>query len=121
MLVLTDDGSELLLHRMVHLFSQRRPSSYVIHQGDAPRSTFAVCPREAVVGRAFAFPLTPSRPLPMLEPLEAEARLRFHRRRRAAALFALGRRVATTLNVPEGRVTRRLASAYRNVARRFAG
>ncbi len=119
-LILTDDGSAPLLHRVMHVFSSGG-QQFVIHQGDAPTSVFALCPREAVIGRAASYALAPSRPLPIPEPLEAEARLRFHRRRRAAALFALGRRVATTLNVPEGRVTRRLASAYRTVARRFAG
>ena len=68
-LVLTEDGQELLLHRIVHLFSKGE-SRYVIHQGDAPKSTFATCLRAAVVGRAISFPRTPSRPLPTLEQLE---------------------------------------------------
>src|SRR6185312_10392455 len=88
-LVLTDDASDLLLQRIVHLFWQG-DARYVIHQGDAPRSTFVVCPRQAVVGRVIAFPLTPSRPLPTLEQLGPAALARFRRRRRAAALYAVG-------------------------------
>lgn len=119
-LILTDDGSATLLHRVMHVFSSGG-QQLVIHQGDAPTSAFATCPRDAVIGRAAAYALAPSRPLPIPEPVEAEARLRFHRRRRACALFAIGRRVASSLNVGQGPVTRRLARAYRDVARRYAG
>lgn len=119
-LILTNDASATVLHRVMHVFSTGA-EQFVIHQGDAPTSSFATCPREAVIGRAAAYALAPSRPLPIPEPLETEARLRFHRRRRACALFALGRRVASTLNVPEGPVARRLARAYRTVARKLAG
>ena len=63
----------------------------------------------------------PSRPLPIPEPVQADARVRFYRRRRACAVFALGRRVASSLNVSENPVSRRLARVYRNVARKFAG
>jgi hypothetical protein len=119
-LVLTDDGTAMLLHRVMHVFSSGG-RQFVIHQGDAPTSLFATCPREAVVGRAAAYALAPSRPLPIPEPTDGEARLRFHRRRRACALFAIGRRVASSLHVSERTVTRKLARAYRDVARKFAG
>lgn len=119
-LILTDQGTAAVLHRVLHVFSSGG-QQFVIHQGDAPTSVFAISPREEVIGRAASYALAPSRPLPIPEPLEAEARVRFHRRRRAAALFAIGRRVASTLNVPEGPVTRRLARAYHKVARKFAG
>jgi hypothetical protein len=36
-------------------------------------------------------------------------------------LFALGQRVASSLHVSERLVTRRLARAYRDAARKFAG
>lgn len=119
-LILVDNDQAMLLHRVMHVFSSQG-EELVIHQGDAESSTFATCPRTAVVGRAAGFALAPSRPLPIPEPLDAEARARFHRRRRACVLFALGRRVASSLKVPESRVTRRLADAYRTVARKLAG
>ena len=119
-LVLTEDGSELLLHRIVHLFSNG-PSRYVLHQGDAPQSTFAICPREAVVGRAIAFPLTPSRPLPTLEHLAPAALARFRRRRRAAALYAVGYRMTEALRLGDRASTRRLARIYRAIARKVVG
>jgi hypothetical protein len=119
-LVLTEDGSELLLHRIVHLFSQAQ-SRYVIHQGDAPKSTFAVCPRQAVIGRAIAFPLTPSRPLPTLEQLGPAALARFRRRRRAAVLYAVGHRMTESLRLGDRALTRRLARAYRAIARKVVG
>ncbi|MFL5307180.1 MAG: S24/S26 family peptidase, partial [Polyangia bacterium] len=90
-LILTDDGEATVLHRVMHVFSADG-QQFVIHQGDAPTSLFATCPREAVIGRAAAYALAPSRPLPIPEPVQAEARMRFNRRRRACAVFALARR-----------------------------
>jgi hypothetical protein len=119
-LVLTDDASELLLHRLVHLFSKGE-SRYVIHQGDAPKSTFATCLRAAVVGRAISFPHTPSRPLPTLEQLDPAALARFQRRRRAAALYAVGHRMAEALRLGDRALTRRLARIYRVLARKVVG
>jgi hypothetical protein len=119
-LVLTDDGSELLLHRIVHLFSKGE-SRYVIHQGDAPKSTFATCPRAAVIGRAISFALKPSRPLPTLEQLDPASLARFQRRRRAAALYAVGHRMTESLRLGDRGLTRRLARIYRAIARKVVG
>jgi hypothetical protein len=119
-LVLTDDGSELLLHRIVHLFSKGE-SRYVIHQGDARKSTFATCVRAAVIGRAISFALKPSRPLPTLEQLDPAALARFQRRRRAAALYAVGHRMTESLRLGDGALTRRLARIYRAIARKVVG
>jgi hypothetical protein len=119
-LVLTDDGSELLLHRIVHLFAEG-DERFIIHQGDAPRSQFATCPRAAVIGRAIGFPHTPSRPLPTLAVLDPAARARFERRRRASALYSLGRRMTVSLRIGDGALTRRLARVYRAVARKVVG
>lgn len=119
-LVLTADERELLLHRVMHLFAEGE-QRYVIHQGDAPKSAFATCPREAIVGRAVAFALTPSVPLPTLDRLEPPARARFQRRRRAAVLYALGRRMTFSLRLGDRGLTRRLARAYRALARKVVG
>jgi hypothetical protein len=104
----------------VHLFSkdERR---YVIHQGDAPKSTFATCMRAAVVGRAISFALKRSRPLPTLEQLDPAALARFQRRRRAAALYAVGHRMTEALRLGDGALTRRLARIYRAIARKVVG
>jgi hypothetical protein len=119
-LVLTEDARELLLHRIVYLFAEGE-ERFVVHQGDAPGSLFATCPREAVIGRAIAFPQTPSRPLPTLELLDPRERARFERRRRATALYSLGRRMTFSLRLGDRALTRRLARVYRAVARKVAG
>jgi hypothetical protein len=119
-LVLTDEGRALLLHRVVHLFSKGE-SRYVIHQGDAPKSTFATCPREAVVGRAVSFPHRLSRPLPTLDRLDPASLARFQRRRRAAALYTVGRRMTESLRLGDHALTRRLARLYRALARKVVG
>ena len=119
-LVLTEDGSALLLHRIVHLFSKGE-SRYVIHQGDARQSTFATCPREAVVGRAISFSHKPSRPLPTLEQLDPPSLARFQRRRRAAALYAVGHRMSESLRLGDRALTGRLARIYRAIARKVVG
>ena len=119
-LVLTHDARELLLHRVVHLFSKGE-SRYVIHQGDARQSTFATCPRTAVIGRAVSFPHTQSRALPTLEQLDPAALARFQRRRRAAALYTVGYRMTESLRLGDGALTRRLARVYRAIARKVVG
>jgi hypothetical protein len=119
-LVLADDGGALLLQRIIYLFTEGE-ERFVIHQGDAAQSLFVVCPREAVIGRAIGFPHTPSRPLPTLELLDPPARARFERRRRASALYSLGRRMTISLRLGDGALTRRLARVYRAVARKVAG
>ena len=119
-LVLTDDGQDLLLHRVVHLFSEGE-SRFVIHQGDAPKSTFATCLRAAVVGRAISFPHRPSRPLPTLEHLDLASLARFQRRRRAAALYAVGHRMTESLRLGDHALTHRLARIYRAIARKVVG
>ena len=119
-LLLTEDGSELLLHRVMHLFSKGE-GRYVIHQGDAPKSTFATCPREAVVGRAVSFPHRLSRPLPTLQQLDPASQARFQRRRRAAALYVVGHRMTESLRLGDRALTRRLAGIYRAIARKVVG
>lgn len=118
-LIATDEGYELLLHRVMHLFSegQRR---FVIHQGDAPLSTFATCPREAVIGRATGFSPQGLQPLPTLANLTPAARARFARRRRACAFFSMGRRLMSSLRLGDRKLTRRLARAFRALARTVA-
>ena len=119
-LVLTEDGTDLLLHRIVHLFS-KGDSRYAIHQGDAPKTTFAISPREAVLGRVIGFPLTPSRPLPTLDQLGPAALARFRRRRRAAALYTVGHRMTESLRLGDRGLTRRLARIYRAIAGKVVG
>ncbi len=91
-LILSSDGSELVLHRVIRLFTAGG-QRFVIHQGDAPKSGFGVCPREAVLGRAVGFPATAMRVLPTLEVLDREALARFRRRRLVSLLHSLGRRM----------------------------
>jgi Peptidase S24-like len=119
-LVLTDDGAELLLHRVMHLFSEGE-NRYVIHQGDAPKSIFATCARASVIGRAIGFPHTPSRPLPTLDRLDPRSLARFARRRRASALYSLAYRMTSSLRLGDRALTRRLARVYRAVARKVVG
>ena len=119
-LVLAADGHELLLHRVMHLFSEGE-SRYVIHQGDARKSIFATCPRQAVIGRAIAFPLTPSRPLPTLDALDPAALARFQRRRRACALCSLRAGSPCRCGSKNRALTRNLARAYRALARKVVG
>jgi hypothetical protein len=118
-LVLTDDGAELLLHRVM-LFSEGE-NRYVIHQGDAPKSIFATCARASVIGRAIGFPHTPSRPLPTLDRLDPRSLARFARRRRASALYSLAYRMTSSLRLGDRALTRRLARVYRAVARKVVG
>jgi hypothetical protein len=113
------EGHDLALQRVMHLFSDggRR---FVIHQGDAPGSAFAACAREQVIGRATGFVPPRLHRLPILENLTPEARARFARRRRACALFSLGRRMMSSLRLGDRKLARRLGRAFRMLARTMA-
>jgi hypothetical protein len=115
-LIATGQAHELLLHRVMYLFSEGG-ERFVIHQGDAPSSTFATCPREAVIGRAIGFSPPRRQPLPTLENLPPEGRARFERRRRACAFFSLGRRLMSSLRLGDRKLARRIGRAFRSLAR----
>ena len=85
-LILSSNEAELVLHRVIRLFAEGG-QHFVIHQGDAQNSAFGTCLREAVLGRAVGFPLTPARALPTLEVLDPAALRRFQRRRRVSLLL----------------------------------
>ena len=110
---------DLTLHRVMHLFSDGG-QRFVIHQGDAPTSAFATCARERVIGRATGFVSPRLQRLPTLANLTPEARARFARRRRACALFSLGRRMMSSLRLGDRKLTRRLGRAFRMLARTMA-
>ncbi len=113
------EGHDLTLHRVMHLFSDGG-QRFVIHQGDAPTSAFATCARERVIGRATGFVSPRLQRLPTLANLTPEARARFDRRRRACALFSLGRRMMSALRIGDRKLTRRLGRAFRMLARTMA-
>lgn len=114
-LIATGEGHDLLLHRVMHLFSEGG-ERFVIHQGDAPLSTFATCSREAVIGRVTGLSPQRAQLVPTLENLSPKARARFVRRRRVCAVFSLGRRLMLSLRLGDRKLTRRLARALRALA-----
>jgi hypothetical protein len=121
-LIFTGDDADPLLHRVMHVFSEGG-QRWVMHQGDAPTSTFATCPLDAVMARAvgFAAGSDPGRTLPTLDRLGAEDSARFWRRRRACQAFAWGWRLGAPLGLRRRPLGRRLARLYRSLARAVAG
>jgi signal peptidase I len=119
-LILSSNEAELVLHRVIHLFVEGG-QHFVIHQGDAQSSAFGTCLREAVLGRAVGFPLTPARALPTLQVVDPEALTRFQRRRRIALLYSLRRRTTFWLRVIDPELARRLARMYRELASKVIG
>ena len=119
-LILSSDEAELVLHRVIRLFAAGG-QHFVIHQGDAPSSSFGTCLREVILGRAIGFTLTPGRPLPTLDVLDPEALARFRRRRRASLIYSLGRRTTSWLRGIDPALTRRLARMYRELAGKVTG
>ena len=118
-LILNSNETELVLHRVIRLFAEG-DQNFVIHQGDAQSSTFGTCLREAVLGRAVGFPLTPARALPTLEVLDPAALTRFQRRRRASLLYSLGRRTTFWLRRIDPALARRVVRMYRRLASKIA-
>ncbi len=119
-LILSSNEAELVLHRVIRLFAVGC-QHFVIHQGDAQSSAFGTCLREAVLGRAVGFPLTPSRALPTLEELDPAALRRFQRQRRVSLLYSLGRRTVFRLRVIDPALARRLVRMYRELASKVIG
>ena len=119
-LILSSNETDLVLHRVIRLFAEGG-QHFVIHQGDAPSSAFGTCLREAVLGRAVGFPLTPARALPTLEELNPEALTRFRRRRRVSLLYSLGRRTTFWLRVIDPALARRVVRIYRELASKVIG
>ena len=119
-LILSSNEAELVLHRVIRLFAEGG-QHFVIHQGDAQSSAFGTCLREAVLGRAVGFPLTPARALPTLEVLDPAARRRFQRRRRVSLLYSLGRRAMFRFRVIDPALARRLVRMYRELASKVIG
>ncbi len=119
-LILSSNETELVLHRVIRLFAEGG-QRFVIHQGDAQSCALGTCLREAVLGRAVGFPLTPARSLPTLEVLELAALRRFQRRRRVSLLYWLGRRTMFCLRVIDSALPRRLVRMYRELASKVMG
>ena len=119
-LILSSNEAELVLHRVIRLFAEGG-QHFVIHQGDAQSAAFGTCLREAVLGRAVGFPLTPARALPTLEVLDPTALRRFQRRRCVSLLYSLGRRTMLWLRVIDPVVAHRLVRMYRELAGKVIG
>ena len=119
-LILNSNEAELVLHRVIRLFAEGG-QHFVIHQGDERSSAFGTCLRDAVLGRAVGFPLTPARALPTLEVLDPTALGRFQRRRRVSLLYSLGRRTMFWLRVIDPVLARRLVRMYRELASKVIG
>lgn len=119
-LILSSNEAELVLHRVIRLFAEGG-QHFVIHQGDAQSSAFGTCLREAVLGRAVGFPLTPARALPTLEVFDPAALRRFQRRRRVSLLYCLGRRTIFWVRVIDPVLARRLGRMYRELASKVIG
>ncbi|HEY2729279.1 MAG TPA: S24/S26 family peptidase [Polyangia bacterium] len=109
----------LLLHRVMIKFDEDG-ACFVIHQGDAPASSFGVAARRDVLARMTGFAGEP-RALPKPERLDAAARARFRRRRLACQGFLAARRLVRALRLSDSALVRACAQAYRKLARALAG
>jgi hypothetical protein len=119
-LVIAADAAELVVHRVMHVFSEggRR---FVAHQGDMPGSSFAICGRAAVIGKVTGFEADAARPLPTVERMTAAERARFRRRAAACALYCRARRLAGSLRLRDRKLTRAAAALYRRLTRALGG
>jgi hypothetical protein len=113
-------GGVLLLHRVMHLFEEAG-HAYVVHQGDAPGSEFAIVPREAVLGRMRSFAAPDARLSPTPERLDDAARARFGRRRAACLVLVAARRTMRVFGLAERPFARALGQRFRALARRVLG
>jgi hypothetical protein len=117
-LLATTNADVLLLHRVMCVFDENG-AQFVVHQGDAPASTFGVCARADVLARMTSF--DDARPAPVVDQLDDAARARFRRRRIACEAFVVARLLALIVGVAENGVVRRCARAYRTLSRALFG
>jgi hypothetical protein len=118
--LLATDAGGLLLHRVMHLFEEAG-RAYVVHQGDAPGSEFAIVPREAVLGRMRSFAAPDSRLAPLPERLDDAARARFGRRRAACLVLVAARRTMRVFGLAERPFAKALGRRFRALSRRVLG
>jgi len=100
-------GDVLLLHRVMAAFDEPG-ARFVVHQGDARASTFAIAARRDVLARVGARP-TPAEPA------------LFRRRVLAVGGFLAARRLARTVGLADAALVRRCAQVYRRLARAVSG
>ena len=113
-LVIATDAAELLTHRVMHLFTERG-RRFVVHQGDMAGASFAICPRESVIGKAVGFEADATRPLPTVAHLSAAERARFRRRAAAATWYCRARGAARALRLHDSKLGRAAARLYRKL------
>jgi hypothetical protein len=113
--VIATDAADLLTHRVMHLFTEQG-RRFVVHQGDMAGASFAICPRELVIGKAVAFEADPARPLPTVAHLDASERARFRRRAVAAVWYCSARGAARALRLHDSKLTRAAGRLYRKLA-----
>ena len=113
-LVIATDAAELLTHRVMHLFTEHG-RRFVVHQGDMAGASFAICPRESVIGKAVGFEADPTRPWPTVAHLDAAARVRFHRRAAVVVWYCRARGAARALRLHDSKLTRAAARLYRKL------
>jgi hypothetical protein len=123
-LVATADAAVLLLHRAMCVFEERG-ERFVIHQGDAPGSSFGTCRRADVLARMTSFAGGDAagvdgggaRPAATVERLDVGAQARFRRRRLACEAYVVARLLALTFGVADLGLVRRCAHSYRALCR----
>jgi hypothetical protein len=105
-LIATSDADVRVLHRVLAVFADG--GGGLVHQGDAPGSTFGICARADVLARVLDFGV---------DRLNAEARTRFRRRCLAAETYVRARRVARALGVADLAAVRRCGQVFRKLSR----
>jgi len=97
-LLITADAAELLVHRVMYTFDEAG-MQLVAHQGDMPGSSFAFCPRDAVIGKIVGFEADAARALPIVSSMTAAERATFRRRAAVIAWYCRARRTVRALHL----------------------
>jgi hypothetical protein len=106
----TTDPEVRLLHRVLAVFTEGS-QTWILHQGDAPGSSFGVCVREDVLARMASAP----------EPLGDGEGARLRRRRLAADAYVRARRLSRALGIADSAAVRRCGQLLRKLLRAITG
>jgi hypothetical protein len=104
-------GQEVIVHRVLQTFVEGG-RDFIVHQGDAPGTTFAVAARPQVLARVTAVDADTSQ-LPC--PIGSGDRGRFTARRLASRGYLVARRLGRFVGVPSPSALRRLREGFRSI------
>jgi hypothetical protein len=115
--IATQAGQEVIVHRVLHTFVESG-GDFIVHQGDAPQTSFAVASRQQVLARVIAVGHETSH---SYRPIGQGDRCRFAARRLVSRSYLVARLFVDRIGVSPPPALRRAGGRLRSIAARSIG